>query len=109
MKINNIPFNVIDWCNVESKEHKGETGIALWRTKNFGDIRIRMVEYSPGYSADHWCNKGHIILCLEGELNTELSDGRKFVLTPGMSYHVADGKEAHRSWTTNGVKLFIVD
>ena len=109
MQITNIPFNVIDWCNVEAEEHKGETGFALWRTKNFGDIRIRMVEYSPRYSADHWCSKGHIILCLAGELNTELSDGRKFVLTPGMSYHVADGNEAHRSSTIKGAKLFIVD
>jgi quercetin dioxygenase-like cupin family protein len=109
MKISNIPFNVIDWSNVETETHNGETGTAIWRTKNFGDIRIRMVEYSPGYSADHWCSKGHIILCLEGELNTILSDGRKFVLTPGMSYHVADGNDAHRSSTRNGAKLFIVD
>jgi quercetin dioxygenase-like cupin family protein len=109
MQISNIPFSVIDWKNVEAEEHKGETGKAIWRTKNFDDIRVRMVEYSPGYSADHWCSKGHIILCLEGNLNTELSDGRKFVLSPGMSYHVADESDAHRSSTTIGAKLFIVD
>jgi hypothetical protein len=109
MQIMDIPFNVIDWKNVEPEEHKGETGKAIWRTKNFGTIRVRMVEYSPGYSADHWCSKGHIILCLEGVLNTELSDGRTFVLNPGMSYHVADGNDAHRSSTILGAKLFIVD
>jgi len=109
MQITDIPFSVTDWSNVEPEEHKGETGKAIWRTINFGNIRIRMVEYSSGYSADHWCSKGHIILCLEGNLNTELSDGRKFALSPGMSYQVADGDGAHKSSTTTGVKLFIVD
>ena len=77
--------------------------------KNFGAIRVRIVEYSPGYLADHWCKKGHILLCLEGELHTELEDGRKFVLLPGMSYQVADDAEPHRSSTATGAKLFIVD
>jgi quercetin dioxygenase-like cupin family protein len=75
----------------------------------FGNIRVRMVEYSPGYEADHWCAKGHILLCLEGELHTELGDGRWFTLRPGMSYQVADGAEPHRSSTRTGAKLFIVD
>ena len=68
-----------------------------------------MVDYSPGYLADHWCSKGHILLCLEGELHTELEDGRTFLLRPGMSYQVADGAEPHRSCTATGAKLFIVD
>jgi uncharacterized cupin superfamily protein len=68
-----------------------------------------MVEYTAGYLADHWCNKGHILLCLEGELHTELDDGRHLVMTPGMSYKVADGAEAHRSSTATGARLFIVD
>jgi quercetin dioxygenase-like cupin family protein len=68
-----------------------------------------MVEYSPGYIADHWCSKGHILLVLEGDLETELQDGRKFTLKPGMSYQVQDDGEAHRSSTTTGAKLFIVD
>jgi len=68
-----------------------------------------MVEYTPGYLADHWCVKGHILLCLEGDLHTELQDGRKFVLKPGMSYQVADNAEPHRSFAPNGAKLFIVD
>ena len=109
MNIKDIPFNIIQWSEVETVEYQGQTGTALWRTKNFGDIRIRMLEYSPGYSADHWCSKGHIILCLEGELITELADGRKFTLTPGMSYQVADNTDAHRSSTVGGAKLFIVD
>jgi quercetin dioxygenase-like cupin family protein len=89
--------------------HPGERGEARWRTRQFGEIRVRLVEYSAGYVADHWCSKGHILLCLEGELRTELEDGRSFVLQPGMSYQVADNAEAHRSSTAAGARLFIVD
>jgi quercetin dioxygenase-like cupin family protein len=109
MQMSDIPFAATDWARVETTEHKGETGMAYWRTRNFAAIRVRMVEYTPGYLADHWCRKGHVLLCLEGELHTELEDGRKFVLKPGMSYQVADGAEAHRSMTTMGAKLFVVD
>jgi hypothetical protein len=109
MKMSGIPFGTTDWSTVERTEHRGETGTAYWRIREFGGLRVRMVEYSPGYRADHWCEKGHILLCLEGELHTELKDGRTFVLTPGMSYQVADGAEPHRSYTTNGATLFIVD
>jgi quercetin dioxygenase-like cupin family protein len=109
MKMSNIPFGTIDWKQVECTEHLGEAGTAYWRTREFGGIRVRMVEYTPGYRADHWCTKGHILFCLEGELETELADGRKFILTPGVSYQVADQAEAHRSSTTKGAKLFIVD
>jgi quercetin dioxygenase-like cupin family protein len=109
MKLSEISFCTTDWAAVERTEHRGETGVAYWRTQNFGDIRVRMVEYSPGYRADHWCSKGHVLLCLEGELHTELEDGRRFTLSPGMSYQVADQAEAHRSQTDTGAKLFIVD
>ena len=109
MNISNIPFGTTDWSTIEPTEHKGERGSARWRTRHFGAIRVRMVEYSPGYLADHWCSKGHILLCLEGELHTELEDGRVFVLKPGMTYQVADRAEAHRSSTATGAKLFIVD
>jgi quercetin dioxygenase-like cupin family protein len=109
MQMLNIPFRTTDWSFIERTEHRGETGVAYWRTQNFGGIRVRMVEYSPGYLADHWCLKGHILLCLEGELCTELKDGRKFVLKPGMSYQVADHAEAHRSATAVGATLFVVD
>ena len=109
MKMDAIAFGATDWSTIPRTEHRGETGVAYWRTASFGDIRVRMVEYSPGYRADHWCTKGHILLCLSGELETELQDGRKFSLTPGMSYQVADGAEPHRSRTDVGAKLFIVD
>ncbi len=109
MQLSQIPFGTTDWSAIESTEHKGESGSAHWRTRHFGGIRVRMVEYTPGYLANHWCVKGHILLCLEGELHTELEDGRKFVLKPGMSYQVADNAEPHRSSTTTGAKLFIVD
>ena len=109
MQMTDIPFGTTDWSSVEVTEHRGETGVATWRTRTFGGIRVRLVEYSPGYRADHWCSKGHILLCLEGELHTELADGRTFVLTPGVSYQVADNAEPHRSSTVTGAKLFIVD
>lgn len=109
MQINEIPFGTTDWSTINRTEHMGETGCAYWRTQNFGNLRVRMVEYTPGYLADHWCSKGHILLCIEGELVTELEDGRTFTLTPGMSYQVADNAEPHRSSTQVGAKLFIVD
>jgi len=109
MIMKDFPFSIVDWSSIDAVEHKGETGTAYWRTQTFGDIRVRMVDYTPGYFADHWCPKGHIILCLEGELNTELSNGNKSVLKPGMSYQVADEIMPHRSFTDIGAKLFIVD
>lgn len=109
MNITGIPFGITDWSQIQPTEHKGERGLATWRTQHFGDIRVRMVEYSPGYLADHWCIKGHILLCTEGELHTELADGRTFILRPGTSYQVADNAEPHRSSTNIGAKLFIVD
>ncbi len=109
MKIENVPFCTIDWNALTPARHTGITGEALWRTFEMGNIRVRMVEYSPGYLADHWCSRGHVLLVLDGELTTELSDGRKFTLTPGMSYQVADDANPHRSFTEKGAKLFIVD
>lgn len=109
MNMNDIPFGITDWGAIEPTEHQGIAGKALWRTRQFGDIRVRMVEYTPGYVSDHWCEKGHILLCLEGRLETKLADGRKFVLTPGVSYQVADHAEPHRSSTAVGARLFIVD
>ena len=109
MQMSGIPFGITDWSRIEPTEHKGETGAAYWRTQYFGSIRVRMVEYTPGYLADHWCVKGHILLCIDGELHTELKDGRSFTLKPGMSYQVADDAEPHRSFTEAGARLFIVD
>ena len=109
MQISDIPFGTTDWSSVERVEHEGERGRAAWRTKVFGDLRVRMVEYTPGYRANHWCEKGHIVLCIRGELHTELKDGRVFTLRPGMSYQVADNVDAHRSYTEIGATLFIVD
>lgn len=110
MQMRDIPFGTTDWSVVPVTEHKGETGVAHWRTLTFGGIRVRMVEYSAHYLADHWCEKGHILLVLGGELETELADGRRFALKPGQSYQVADGAEPHRSSTgAGGARLFIVD
>lgn len=102
-------MSITDWSQVDVTTHAGQTGVARWRTKSFGDIRVRMVEYSPAYFADHWCSKGHVLLCLEGSLDIEIRDREKLVLSPGQSYHVGDGDPPHRSRTIAGAKLFIVD
>jgi hypothetical protein len=109
MNMTNIPFGTTDWATIPRTEHAGIIGTAYWRTRDFAGIRVRMVEYTAGYLADHWCSKGHILLCLTGELETKLEDGRVFLLTPGMSYQVADNAEAHRSSTKVNTTLFIVD
>jgi hypothetical protein len=110
MKIPTLPFTVTDWSQVAATTHPGETGQALWRTLNIGDLRVRMVEYTPGYLADHWCDRGHVLYVVQGVLDTELRDGRTFELLPGMSYQVSDfGDAAHRSSTKTGATLFIVD
>lgn len=109
MKISHIPFAVTDWTAVPREEKSAQAGQAFWRTRHFGDIRVRMVEYTPGYVSDHWCTKGHVLFCVAGELHTELADGRTFTLMPGMSYQVADHAEPHRSKAPRGATLFIVD
>jgi hypothetical protein len=109
MNIPAFPFQTLDWSTIPKEEHTGETGTAYWQTIFIGTIRVRMVEYSPGYKADHWCKKGHIIFCYEGQMQTELEDGRTFQLQQGMTYQVGDDCEAHRSFTESGCRLFIVD
>jgi hypothetical protein len=109
MDFENIPFQIINWENITKTTHPGTTGTAFWQTLQFKGLRIRVVEYSKGYLADHWCQKGHIVHCLEGEFTTELQTGEHFHLVKGMSYIVSDELSSHRSVTENGVKLLIVD
>lgn len=109
MKKQNIPFQMIDWTKVPKTEHKGETGIAYWQTLQFDGLRIRIVEYSAGYFADHWCEKGHIVHCLEGEFTNEQKNGNNSLMIPGMSYVVSDELSSHRSTTKKGAKLMIID
>jgi len=109
MKMPPLSMSITDWTQVDPTTHPGDVGSALWRTKNYGDLRVRMVEYSPGYVADHWCSKGHVILCLSGSLDIELREGTRLSLDAGQSYHVGDGDPPHRSSAPQGAKLFIVD
>jgi hypothetical protein len=108
MKIDHVPFHPIDCTSIARTDHPGEHGVAHWRTREVGDVRVRIVE-SPGYLADHWCDRGHVVHGLDGELVTELRDGRRFVLAAGQSYVVADSDGAHRSSTQRGARLLIVD
>ncbi len=109
MSKENIPFQTIDWTKVPKTEHKGETGVAYWQTVQFQGLRIRIVEYSKGYIADHWCKIGHIVHCLEGDFVSENEDGSKIILTEGMTYVVSDELSSHRSVAEKGVKLMIID
>ncbi len=109
MKIQEVPFCTVDWSTIKPTVHPGVTGEAYWRTFEMGNIRVRVVEYTPWYMANHWCKRGHLLFVLEGELVTELDDGREFVLTPEMSYQVAEDVNPHRSHTEKGAKLLIVD
>jgi len=107
--MNNIPFQLTDWSSIPEETLNGETGAVTMRIQNFGGLRIRMIEYSPGYKADHWCQRGHIIYCIEGEMDTELADGSIHKLTKGMTYQVSDELSSHRTSSVGGVKLFVVD
>ena len=109
MSSKNIPFQTIDWDNIPKTEHPGETGTAWWQAVQFDGLRVRIVEYSKGYLADHWCRKGHIVHCLEGVFVSELESGERFKLSAGMTYVVSDELSSHRSVTENGVKLLIID
>ncbi len=104
-----IPFSTFNWASVEKIEHKGETGTSIWQTIQLGNLRIRIVEYSKNYLADHWCQKGHIVHCLEGEFISELDNGEKFIITKGMTYVVSDELSTHRSLSIVGVKLLIIE
>lgn len=104
-----FPFQTINWESIASTQHPGETGMAVWKTVQLEGLRVRIVEYSAGYLADHWCRKGHIVHCLEGEFDSELENGERFTLTKNMSYIVSDELSSHRSFSKNGVKLLIID
>jgi hypothetical protein len=102
-------FQKIDWPSLPRTEHAGDPGMSYWRTLELPGLRIRIVEYSPGYVADHWCRKGHIVHCLEGEFVNEQENGETTVMTKGMTYVVSDGASSHRSRTETGATLLIVD
>lgn len=105
----NIPFTLIDWSTIPSTPHSGSPGVSHWQTWQSSGLRIRIVTYSPGYLADHWCQKGHIVHCLEGSFESESENGPRSFLEEGMTYVVSDDVSSHRSYSKNGVKLLIID
>ena len=110
MKIESVPFTYVTWEEIPKTVHAGETGFATWQTVEKGNLRVRLVEYSAGYLADHWCPRGHVIHILSGEMVSELKDGSKTFMKAGMTYFMSDDPEnPHRSFTEKGVKLFIAD
>jgi quercetin dioxygenase-like cupin family protein len=110
MKINNIPFQVTDWSKITPEEYKGKTGTSFWRTFEEGNVRVRMVEYSAGFYADHWCPRGHVLLVLDGEVVVKLQDGTEHRLIRGMSFQAGDDdRNPHLAYSETGAKVFIVD
>jgi hypothetical protein len=105
----NITFQTIDWTQITKTEHSGETGNAIWQTRQYDGLRIRVVSYPPGYVADHWCKKGHIVHCLEGGFVSQLENGEAFSLESGMTDIVSNDLSSHKSISKNGVKLLIID
>ncbi len=109
MSHSNIPFQITKWDKVPATVVQGTTGTATMRIQQHGELRIRMIEYSANYLADHWCELGHLVFVLEGELINELKDGTTNVLKKGMSYAVSDGLSSHRSRTVGPVKMLVID
>jgi hypothetical protein len=105
----NYPFSIYNLEQLPPEQHEGETGTSTWRTLQLPGLRVRLVDYSPGYLADHWCTKGHIVYCIEGSVETRLGDGQASVLTAGMCYVVSDDMSSHQSYSREGVKLLIID
>jgi hypothetical protein len=104
-----IPFQVIDWNNISKEEHKGKEGTSFWQSLQYDGLRVRIVEYGVGYLADHWCKKGHIVHCLDGEVLNEQETGERFLLKEGMTYIVSDDLSSHRSVAKENVRLLIID
>jgi len=109
MDLKDISPNLINWEKIETVELKGETGTSFMRIYEEGNIRLRMIEYSADYYADHWCTRGHIIHVIEGELIYEQKNGKTFSLIPGNSFQVGDNKDEHLVRTINGARVFLVD
>ena len=109
MKIENVPFTTISWENQRAITVPGETGFAIVKAVQAGEICLRLVEFTPGYRADHWCSKGHVVFVLSGSLSTVLRDGRAFEAVAGSSFHVGDEEDHHLVETSNGATVFIVD
>ncbi len=109
MQIKDIPFSIVDWVLEETTEVAGETGYAEQRLVELGNLRLRQVVYAAGYRADHWCERGHVLYVLSGQMIVELKNGRHFPVHEGSSFQVADGAPAHLVCTANGCTVFIVD
>jgi len=60
MKIQDIPFSTIDWSNVKHTVQPGKNGTVISRVFEMGNIRARMVEFTPGYLAGYFGEIGHL-------------------------------------------------
>ena len=110
MKISDVPFSVTEWEGVGQTEHKGIKGTSLWKTFEEGNIRARIVEYSPGFVSDHYCERGHVVLVLKGSLLLTMKKGDRFIIEEGCSFQLSDdASKPHSVSSEHGAKVFIVD
>jgi len=110
MKLPEMAFTPLDWSAIAPVEVPGTTGTSHWRSFEAGDLRVRIVDYGPGFEADHWCDRGHVLHVLSGVLGLRLKDGREITLAPGEGFCVSDhGDAAHLVFTEEGCRAFIVD
>ena len=110
MKLDDLPAGITDWSDVTASVYPSQSGTATMRTRQFGDIQLRLVDYSSNYVADHWCHKGHIVFVVAGQLTIEHQQSETYKLTPGTTYHVADDEgPPHRVLSKTGATIFIVD
>lgn len=110
MKLTDLPTGMTDWSNLDASSQPGATGAATIKSRRFGDMQLRLVSYSAGYTADHWCAKGHIVFIVSGTATFEHEDGRHYELSAGMTYHVSDDERVpHRLSSREGASLFILD
>ena len=98
-----------DWDSIPTQKIDGETGFCTIKTKTLGEIKIRHIEYSANYSADHWCDKGHIVFIIDGELKIEHKDNSIHTLQGGMTYLIGDNTLAHQAKSKLGAKALIID
>ncbi len=109
MDILNIENVAINWEEIQSEKIEGESGFVISKTKEIGAMRIRHQTFSENFKADSWCEKGHILLVLNGVLIIEFKDGSSVDVTKGNSYVLGDNVQAHKAITLSETEVFIVD
>ena len=54
MKLDHIPFVTTDWQHVAREPKPAQAGQAFWRTQQFVEVRVCMVENTSWDECEHW-------------------------------------------------------